>query len=118
MDPLDHLLALPDGLRCTVCEERVPATRVKLLARRDDLLFLQIECPACGSTSLGFIADERVEWETERLDRGAVVSSDDVLDMHAFLEEWTGDLASLVRAPSGRRFGPALPGDRRAGRSA
>ena len=54
MGPQGHLGALLDGMGCTVCEEHVPAERIRLLARRDDLLFLQVACPACGSTSLGF----------------------------------------------------------------
>src|SRR6185436_2346908 len=61
MDPLDHLLALPDGLRCTVCDERVPATRIRLLAWRDDLAFLQIDCQGCASTTLGFVLGGRTE---------------------------------------------------------
>src|SRR4029077_17293613 len=61
MDPLDHLLALPDGLRCTVCDERVPATRIRLLAWRDDLAFLQIDCQGCASTTLGFVLGGRSE---------------------------------------------------------
>jgi len=118
MGPQDHLRALLDGIVCTVCEERVPASRVRLLARRDDLLFLQIDCAACGSTSLGFIADAAVGSEAERLDGAPVISSDDVLDMHAFLETWTGDLSSLVGSSDDTWPGRPRPGDRRAGRSA
>jgi hypothetical protein len=95
MDPLDHLLALPDGLRCTVCDERVPATRIRTLARRDDLAFLQIDCPGCASTTLGFVLGGR----SETADHGPVadpISTDDVLDMHQLLASWRGDLAGLL----------------------
>jgi hypothetical protein len=95
MDPLDHLLALPDGLRCTVCDERVPATRVRLLAWRDDLAFLQIDCVACASTTLGFVLDGRTD-EPAPLREGAPISTDDVLDMHQLLAAWRGDLAGLL----------------------
>ena len=103
---------------CTVCEEHVPAERIRLLARRDDLLFLQVACPACGSTSLGFVADEPVTSEAERLADGIPVTSDDVLDMHAFLASWTGDLGALVRPVGGQRARRARPADRRTGRFA
>jgi hypothetical protein len=95
MDPLDHLLALPDGLQCTVCEKRVPATRIRLLAWRDDLAFLQIDCDGCASTTLGFV----LGGESEDESAGPApdpISTDDVLDMHQFLASWRGDLADLL----------------------
>jgi hypothetical protein len=105
MDPLDHLLALPDGLRCTVCDERVPATGVRLLAWRDDLAFLQIDCRGCASTTLGFVlggqTDERAVVDSGSVGGraargGAPISGDDVLDMHELLAAWRGDLAGLL----------------------
>jgi len=108
MDPHSRLPAFPDGLACTVCEVRVPGDRIRLLARREDLAFVQCDCAACGSTSLAFLlADESGSGatsgvETPGVEAGAV-SSDDVLQMRRFLESWDGDLASLV----GRRGGLA-----------
>jgi hypothetical protein len=100
MDPLDHLLALPDGLRCTVCDERVPATRVRLLAWRDDLAFLQIDCGTCLSTTLAFVMGGGTEAPTTP-PAGAPISGDDVLDMHELLATWRGDLTGLL-SPGGR----------------
>jgi len=106
MDPLDHLLALPDGHPCSVCDERVPAARVKLLAWRDDLAFLQIDCGSCFSTTLGFMLAGRPE-EPDGRRPGAPISTDDVLDMHQLLASWGGDLTGLlVRGHPG----PAEPG--------
>ncbi len=95
MDPLDHLLALPDGHRCTVCEERVPVERVKLLAWRDDLAFLQLDCSACLSTTLGFVLAGRSEEPLEP-PQAEPITSDDVLDMHQLLATWRGDLSGLL----------------------
>jgi hypothetical protein len=95
MDPLDHLFALPDGHRCTVCDERVPAARVKLLAWRDDLAFLQLDCGACLSTTLGFVLDGRSD-EPVQPPRADPISSNDVLDMHQLLATWRGDLTGLL----------------------
>ena len=106
MDPLDHLLALPDGLLCTVCDERVPAARVRLLAWRDDLAFLQLDCESCLSTTLGFVLGGRTDGPSD--DPSGVVaadpiSADDVLDMHQFLATWRGDLSGLLaRGDRGR----------------
>lgn len=95
MDPLDHLRALPDELRCSVCEERVPADRLTLLAWRDDLVFLQLDCAGCLSTTLGFVLGGRGD-EPDEPPRPAPISSDDVLDMHQLLATWRGDLAGLL----------------------
>ena len=108
MGSQDHLRALLDGISCTVCEERVPPEHVRLLARRDDLLFLESACGACGSTALGFVATDAIPSEADRLARGEPMSADDVLDMHELLDSWTGDLASLVDWPVARQ-GPARP---------
>jgi hypothetical protein len=107
MDPLDHRLALSDGHRCSVCDERVPSERVKLLAWREDLAFLQFDCGSCLSTTLGFVlagrGDEPVPARSPN-----PISSDDLLDMHQLLATWRGDLAGLLagddrgRAESGR----------------
>ena len=110
MDPLDHLIALPDGLRCSVCDERVPMTRIRLLARRDDLAFLEIDCDACLSTTLGFVLGGQSDEAAAPLEAPAV-TSDDVLDMHQLLAGWHGDLATLV-APD---RGAAEPRDEPAG---
>lgn len=101
MDPQDHLRALLDGVTCSVCDERVPADRVRLLAWRDDLAFLQIDCGACHSTSLGFVMAGTPDTTEDRPVTPAPVSSDDILDVHEFLSGWQGDLDALVRQISG-----------------
>jgi len=104
MDPLDHRLALPDGHRCTVCDERVPPDRVKLLAWREDIAFLQLDCSACLSTTLGFspAGDLDGTGSPER----APISADDVLDMHQLLATWRGDLTGLLDRDAGGSVDP------------
>lgn len=103
MDPLDHLRALPDGLLCTVCEERVPAVDVRVVASREDVCFLRIDCPCCRSTTLGILQAETGLADGPGVPRsrgshGAPpISADDVLDMHEFLATWHGDLETLAR---------------------
>jgi hypothetical protein len=106
MDPQDHLHALLDGVGCTVCEEPVPAARIQLLARRDDLAFVQVDCFACGSSSLGFVIAGGLPAEALRFADAPPISGDDVLDMHQLLDGWRGDLSHLLgegtrRSPSG-----------------
>lgn len=98
----DDLRALMDGLTCTVCDEPVPPAGIRLLASRDDLVFLQLDCRACASTTLGFVmtgnGDGGPLEAADAVDPDAPpISADDVLDMYQLLAGWTGDLASLVR---------------------
>jgi hypothetical protein len=95
MDPLDHLTALPDGMPCSVCGERVRHDRIRLLAWRDEIAFLQLDCSGCLSTTLGFAVGGQPEGAADP--ELSPVSGDDVLDMHRFLAAWRGDLASLLR---------------------
>jgi hypothetical protein len=99
MDPEDHLIQRPDGPGCAVCGESVPPDDVRLLARRDDLAFLQIRC-SCGSTTLAFVMAGATDGHGDDAnDEGAstpAVSSDDVLDMHVLLDGWHGGLRELL----------------------
>ena len=108
MEPLDRLRALLDGSACTVCEERVPGDRIRLLARRDDLAFVEIACPGCASTTLAFVvaADGLLSDLPIPGDRPPV-SADDLLDMHVLLRSWPGDLRSLLERGPGHDAGHA-----------
>jgi hypothetical protein len=103
MDPLDHLSALPDGLACTVCEEPVPVTDVRVVASREDVSFLRIDCPACRSTTLGIVQSDSglADGPAASPDVPALglapITADDVLNMHEFLATWHGGLETLAR---------------------
>jgi hypothetical protein len=111
MDPRDLLRAFPDGIACTVCDRPVPATRIQLLARREDVAFIQIACGACRSTTLGFLAEsatgttgaDGTPFPTAQV--RPIISADDVIEMHQFLAEWQGDARSLVAEPGRERPG-------------
>ena len=94
MDPLDHLGTRRDGHRCSVCDASVPADRVKLLAWREDVAFLELDCGACLSTTLGFLA--AASPAEAMANPPAPISSDDLLDMHQLLATWRGDLTGLL----------------------
>ena len=55
MDPRDDLDSLADGVDCAACGQFVPTDRIRVLARRDDIAFVEINCPACRSESLGIV---------------------------------------------------------------
>ncbi len=55
MDPRDDLDSLGAGVDCAACGGLVPNDRIRVLARRDDIAFVEIHCPACRSESLGIV---------------------------------------------------------------
>ena len=56
MDPRDRPRPLPDGATCTACGAPVPTGRIRILARRDDLAFVELACDGCGSAALGLLS--------------------------------------------------------------
>ncbi len=55
MDPRDDLDSLAGGVDCAACGSFVPTDRIRVLARRDDISFVEIDCPSCRSESLGIV---------------------------------------------------------------
>ena len=92
MDPRDDLDSLADGVDCAACGRFVPTDRIRVLARRDDIAFVEIHCPGCRSESLGI-----------------VIGSDHEAEDDAAREGWShGDVA----VGPGRVYGEFGPGDR------
>jgi len=105
MDPLDQVRADLDGLTCAVCDGSVPAGSVQLLALRDELAFVQVDCAACRSTTLAFVVDGASGADPARAAAAPApqpITADDVLDMHLFLRGWQGDLGTLLADGSPR----------------
>ncbi|MEA2631679.1 MAG: hypothetical protein QOE66_1898 [Chloroflexota bacterium] len=114
MAPRDRPLLLPDGAACTACGASVPSDRIRLLARRDDIAFLELACPDCGSAAVamlipspGFGERAVLDVATEATDprRGAAtgargaprpISAADVEGVRDDLAAWHGDLVGWL----------------------
>lgn len=92
---------VPIGGECAACGRAVPVDAARVLASREDLVFAELPCSACGTTSLSILVGPASS------PVGDAVGPDDVLDMHLFLAAWSGDLRSLVSRPAGDATGPA-----------
>lgn len=112
MDHADRLRSALAGVGCTACGTVLRAAGVRVLAERDGLAFLGLDCAACGSSTLGMLtwpdADGTPspsldvarwgEWgprDEARLDGGRPLGADDVLAMHRFLAGYRGGLRRL-----------------------
>ena len=102
MHPGDRLGPIPDGVSCTACGASVPAGRIRILAHRDDLAFVELACHDCGSSALGLLLAADVPGDPPLLDvvddhpRAAAISMDDVVAVRRFLADWQGDLRTLL----------------------
>ena len=122
---MDHrgLRARLTGAVCASCAAAVPPDRIAVLADRDDIGFVELDCAACGSRTLSVIlaADPggarldtaaHPEWSpaTEaRLAGAPALDEEDVAAMRRFLAGWNGDLRALLDEPGGPGH-PAAPG--------
>ena len=110
MDPRDGLRPTLEDVACTACGAGVPADRLRILARRDDLTFVGSRCDTCGSDTVALLIaaiepDGRpfLDVATDRPPRAPSSSTDpitsaDVHAMRADLAVWRGDLRRLLGA--------------------
>ncbi len=111
MGPSDRPRPLPDGAACTACGAPVPTGRIRILARRDDLAFVELACPGCGSAALGLLlpagsADDGPVLDVaaeppvgdRRTPRRTIrpISDADVAAVRADLAAWDGDLVGWL----------------------
>jgi hypothetical protein len=121
MDPRDDLESLAGGVDCAACGETVPADRIRILAQRDDIVFVEVACLACRSDSLGIViaefpddgpADDGPTYgefgpaDVLRFRTARPIGPRDVDAVRRLLAG--GDLAALVRGPE-----PPQPGSPR-----
>jgi hypothetical protein len=103
--------------QCSGCGRRYAPEDVHLRHRRGDIWLASVVCQHCGLQGLIMAAvsashAEETESATDRdveervaMEEMGPISSDEVLDFHRFLEQFSGDMRKLVR----RRTGKAKP---------
>lgn len=117
MDSPDWLRTQLTSFTCPACGRRYRGSRMRLLAERDGLFFVDLDCSRCGSHTVAIVtvelddsdvtievsdialAEDALEHLGEELpERAAPVTADDVLEMHEFLVAYAGDVNSLLGA--------------------
>ena len=106
MDPRDRLPPFANGVDCGVCGQLVPFERIRVLASRDDLMFVELDCAGCRSESLGIIVQsggdsgsdarygEFLPTDDARFREALPIGVDDIRTVRELLER--GNLAAFV----------------------
>lgn len=92
-------------MKCAICGQPYAPGNIRVLGHREDLWFLGVLCSSCGSQGLvaalvkeskvpSLISDLSPE-EQSQFVAGGPVDAEDVLEMHYFLEDFSGDFAAL-----------------------
>ena len=118
MDAEGWLTSELASFACAACGQPYGEAHIRLLARREELYFVDLSCPHCGSQAVAIVTVQ-VDGETmdsvggetleaTLMDRdGAAeppaVSVDDVIDAHVLLRDFEGDVHQLIARFDGRR---------------
>ncbi len=126
MDGPDWLRTQLTSFTCPACGRRYRGSKIRLLAERDGLFFVDLDCARCGSHTVAIVTveiddsqalitdvsdltlatDDVPEHLGEELPAGAaLVTADDVLEMHEFLATFKGDVTTLLRGRAPRTDG-------------
>lgn len=123
MDGADWLRAQLTSFGCAACGQPYESGRIRLLAERDGLFFVDLGCTHCGTQAVAIVTievdeddvpraepGERFESGHVRADAAPAVTTDDVLSMHALLSDFEGDVPTLLATLDGRRVPSNRPG--------
>ena len=93
------------NIKCGVCGELYEAGNIRVLGHQEDLWFLSVFCSACHTQALvaAVVREESVEVMTDLTEEEYAkfaemkpVSGNEVLDMHEFLKNFTGDVSDVL----------------------
>jgi len=126
MDGPDWLRTQLTSFTCPACGRRYRGSKIRLLAERDGLFFVDLDCARCGSHTVAIVTvemddgspsimdisdmsisiDSLPEHLGEELPVGAApVMPDDVLEMHEFLAAFDGNFGRLFGQGASRSDG-------------
>jgi len=111
MDAESWLTSELASFGCAACGQAYGEGHIRLIAQREELFFVDLSCDHCGSQAVAIVTiqvdgetatlegGELVRVEEQDLEAGAgapPVSVDDVLDVHELLDDFEGDVHTLM----------------------
>ncbi|OQY25531.1 MAG: hypothetical protein B6I34_01935 [Anaerolineaceae bacterium 4572_32.1] len=102
-----YIKYLLSNIRCPVCHHRYSPHDILDFDHRNSLWLVALSCPECETKGLVFAIIDKKQEQTEsftELTAGEIdlfeereaITSNDVLDFHEFLKDYSGDIAELV----------------------
>jgi len=93
------------SIKCGVCGQHYEVANIDVLGHQESLWFLKAFCPACHTQCLvaAVIKEDRppevitdlTKAELDKFEDMGVLTADDMLDMHNFLKDFSGDYFQL-----------------------
>jgi hypothetical protein len=107
MDGADWLRTQLTSFGCAACGQAYETGRIRVLAERDGLFFVDLACAHCGTQAVAIVTIQLDENEVPQAEAGELaalgqglqgepVSADDVLHIHALLDGFEGDTDDLL----------------------
>jgi hypothetical protein len=108
MDGADWLRTQLTSFGCAACGQAFEMGRIRVLAERDGLFFVDLTCAHCGTQAVAIVTIQLDENEAPQAIAGELemaesrnadaepVSADDVLQIHSLLEDFEGDVEHLL----------------------
>jgi hypothetical protein len=93
------------SLKCSACGKGYQEAGIDIIEHKEEIWFLKVNCPAChvGSLVAAIIREEAAPLvtdltagETARFRDAGAVGEQDLLEMHTFLKDFSGDVTGLL----------------------
>lgn len=109
MEGADWLKTQLTSFGCAACGQAYGPGRIRILAQREELFFVDLGCETCGAQAVAVVTIQPDESVAADMDLAAgpgggvsppaaapaPVAADDLLDMSEFLSRFDGDFRSL-----------------------
>lgn len=119
MDGADWLRTQLTSFGCATCGHAYDPGRIRILAQREELFFVDLSCETCGAQAVAVVTVQAADGAAIRAEAGELeparaggpdgpdasgppVGVDDLLDMSRFLAGFDGDFRSLLREAGGK----------------
>jgi hypothetical protein len=96
-------------VRCAVCKHHFGASDVQMLGKRETAWAFQVRCRECRTEALMLVLvtsrgaqpiyTDLAPSEWKRFQASPPISDDDVIEVHRYIQAYTGDFSELLDEP-------------------